>query len=224
MIDLSKIRLILSDWDGTLVDSIQAYSRSFSKTLGKNFQISSSKSKPYYLSTSGTPLTFQFKEAIKKFSGISVENTNELENQFWQNLVRIKPQIITGAKEFLEAVKSRGFTTVIWSGTKTEILYENIKLLSFSKLVDFYIGNVPGDTELVKGPGLFRVIAEKFNKTPEDLARQTIVIGDGEGDIDAGKAIGAITGGFTKNQKSDLRDANFLFNSFSELLEKLPKS
>lgn len=225
-VDFSGVEYIVIDWDGTLVESMGAYTESYTKTLNSQFGIDPETLKEFYQETMGAPLSWQMKEGAARFAGVKIEDTKDLENLFWENLTGLAPEIVPRAKEFLNQLGKRGFKVIIWSGTKIEILEEKINLLSFSSSVDFWIGNVPGDQNLVKGPGLFRLIAEKFGHTSQDLATKTLVVGDGEADMEAGRAIGAKTAGFTRfKTAAQLKKAgaDFVFVDFPELLEKLKK-
>lgn len=224
--ELSHIEYLISDWDGTLVDSMPAYTDSFAKTLHLKFGIDKDQLKTYYKRAAGRALSHQIKEVVQSFAHVEVEDTRQLEEEFWQNLVGMKPEILHGTKEFLSKLKQKGLRIIIWSGTRTDVLGEKINLLSFSPLVDFYIGNVPGDENLVKGPGLFKLIAKKFSIPTDELARKSLVIGDGIGDIEAGKAVGAITALFVRTGiNTDVRDlgANFVFDNLEALADKLKK-
>lgn len=216
-VDLLRVKYIISDWDGTLVNSMQAYATSFAETIGTKFNIDRESLKSYFQSTAGRPLSQQIKQVLERFANVEIEDTKELEEIFWQNLNGMKPEILPGAKKFLTALKQKRLRIIIWSGTRTDILKEKINLLSFSTLVDYYIGNVPGDEALVKGPGLFRLIAEKFGITPKELASKSLVLGDGIGDIEAGKAVGAITAAF----RLENSNADFVFNNYSQIINKL---
>ena len=225
-VDFSDIKYIVTDWDGTLVDSMGAYTKSYVKTLNSQFGIDPKTLEEFYWETAGSPLSWQFKEGAARFARVKIKDTKNLENLFWENLTGLTPEIVPGAKNFLSQLKEKGFKVIIWSGTKTEVLEEKINLLSFSSSADFYIGNVPGDQNLVKGPGLFRLIAEKFSYPAEKLARKTLVIGDGEADMKAGCAIGAKTAGFTRLKTVEQlkkAGADFVFDDFPELLKKLKK-
>lgn len=219
-INFSKFSYLISDWDGTLTDSMPAYTESFSKTLNNTFGIQGETSKEYYLDSAGDSLSSQLREAARRFAGVKVEDTTQFEQEFWQNLSGLRPDVLPGAKEFLAQIKKKGVKIIIWSGTRTDILEEKIRLLSFSSLVDYAIGNEPGSLNIVKGPGLFKKIAEHFGVSEEYLRQKALVIGDGNGDMEAGKTIGATTAGIIKTQTQKTLEeagADVVVNNLLEL-------
>ena len=220
-LDLGKIEYLISDWDGTLVDSMPAYTESFSKTLEEALGVRRESAKRYYLSTVGSPLSKQLKEGAKRFANIDVDDTTNLEKEFWRNLTGLIPEIIPRAKEFLTQVKRKGIKIVVWSGTRGDVLEEKIRLLSFSSFIDYSIGNEPGSSTLVKGPGLFREIAEYFGINEDELREKSLVIGDGSGDITAGKAVGVTTIGIVRTQTAQAfqeAGADIVVNGLEELI------
>ena len=220
-LDFGKIEYLISDWDGTLADSMPAYTESFVKTLEETLNIQREDSQKYYLSSAGEPLSYQFREAARRFAKVITDSTY-LENKFWRKLEGFKPDVLPGAKEFLAQVKKRGVKIIIWSGTRADILEEKIRLLSFSDLIDYAIGSEPGNLNLVKGPVLFAKIAEHFGISEDELRQKSVVLGDGIGDIKAGIAVGVPTIGIVGPQSKDaLRTAgaNLILNNLESLTE-----
>lgn len=221
-LDFDKIEFLISDWDGTLTDSMSAYTKSFAGALNEALGIDIEDSREYFLSTAGEPLSNQLKTAARRFAGVEIQDSTPLENTFWRNLTGFKPDIIPGAKEFLTKLKKREVKIIVWSGTKTDVLQEKIKLLSFSGLVDYAIGNEPGSSTLVKGPGLFSKIAEYFGISEDELRQKSVVLGDGIGDIKAGISVGVPTIGIVKTQSKDelgSAGADLIVNNLESLTE-----
>lgn len=217
-VDFSNISYLISDWDGTIIDSMPAKTESFIKVVNEKFHADPATLRQFYNSTAGMPLSFQIKECVRKFANIQIDNSLPLEEEFYRNLEGSRSIILEGAKDFLKKIKQKGLKVVIWSGTTTKILGKEIFNHSLSQYVDYYIGNVMGSNKLIKGSGLFRIIAEKFVVTEEELAKKSLIIGDGNGDVLVGKQVGARTAAF-RLQKSG---ADFYFENYSELLNKLP--
>ncbi len=218
-LDFSGIEFIISDWDGTLVDSMSAYTRSFAQVLDEAFHIDKTTSAKFFMEKAGLPLSLEIKEAAQQFANKHVEDSKQLEEAFWNNLVGTIPELLPGSREFLENLRKKGKKIVIWSGSRTDVLGKAIEEVGFSPLIDFYIGNYPGDDKLVKGPGLFRIIAGHFGEKPEELAAKTLVIGEGIGDIEAGKAIGALTAGYGDSDNPNFSQADFVFSDYDSLVE-----
>lgn len=225
--DLSNIRYIISDWDGTLVDSIPTYTAAYSRLMREKFGIDEAESGEYYLSTAGTALTNQIKEGAKNFSGQQVKDTLELENLFWSYQIGSgPPQVIEGAQETLRELKERGFTIVVWSGTRSDVLADALKSTKLEEYISFSIGNQPGSSTKVKGRGLIDDIAASLKIPPDSLLSQSVVIGDGIGDVRAGKEINCPTIGILKTQpkeKLQAEGADFIITKISDLPALLNK-
>jgi len=189
-IDLSKVKYVISDWDGTFVDSQEPYSDAFGRMMNQNFQVDFKKAKDYYIETFGMTLVDQVRGAAQKFANKTVVDTSPFENIFWDSQLEsgYPAQEIGGARQTLQYLKENGYTVIIWSGSRTDFLGKKLEETGFSKFVDFYIGNQPGSETLVKGPGLFREIAKHFQVTEEQLRDQSVALGDAQSDIEAGKS------------------------------------
>lgn len=216
--DLTKVSFVICDWDGTLVDSMPAYVRCFVKAL-EEFGIDPDILKNYYMSTSGTPLHNQIRDVVKKFAGKDLTDSNELEKQFFDHYLQMGDiQTLDGAKDTLVCLKKNGYKIVVWSGTRTDILGNKLKQTRLGDYVDFYIGNVPGDDRMVKGPGPFAQIAKHFQIPVKKLQRESIVIGDRIGDIEAGKNSGTRTIGLgPQREKLAQAGADFTISNIDEL-------
>src|SRR3990167_9762730 len=124
--DFSDVEFLISDWDGTLVDSMPHYTTSFTRVMSDLLGIKEEDSKAFFSETTGQPLSKQITECAKKFAGQTVQDTLPLEDRFWDNLRDIKPAILEGAKDFLQQIKDKGIKVVVWSGTRTDVLRTNI--------------------------------------------------------------------------------------------------
>ena len=224
-VDLSAVKYVISDWDGTLVDSLSAYLECFLKVM-EDVGGDSGKLRNYYLSSQGRALSQQIKDAAKSFAGKDIEDTKDYEAKFFDFYVQMgEIEVLGGASDTLKYLKEKGFNVVVWSGARTDILGKKLEQTGLGRFVDFYIGNVPGDDKLVKGPGLFGEIAKHFGLDTEQLRQESIVVGDGIGDIEAGKKSGAKTVGLGVNgDKLKEAGADFVIKDISELVVLLRKS
>lgn len=225
--DLSNVRYIISDWDGTLVDSMPAYAAAYSRLMKEKFGVVESESREYYLSTAGTALTNQIKEGAKNFAGQQIEDTLELENLFLSFQIGSNPpEIIDGVQEILKELKDQGYTIIVWSGTRSDALADALKSTKLEQYISFSIGNEPGSSTRVKGKGLIGDIANFLGTSPDSLSNQSIVIGDGAGDIRAGKEINCPTIGILKTQpkeKLQAEGADFIITKIGDLPALLKK-
>jgi len=219
--DLSNVSYIISDWDGTLVDSFPDYTAAFARLMQEKFGVDPKQSKPYYISTAGEALTNQIRIAAQRFTGQDVDDTVDLEQLFWDfQKDSDPPPVIDGANQTLETLVSNGFKIAVWSGTRTDILGIKLQQTGLRQFVDFEIGNTPGSTTQVKGSVLFKEIAKHFGISASDLCSQSVVIGDGVGDIRAGQAVNCPTVGILKTQTKDIfiaAGADFIIPSIKDL-------
>ncbi|HSX40570.1 MAG TPA: HAD hydrolase-like protein [Candidatus Saccharimonadales bacterium] len=208
----------------TLVDSVSFYKRTFVNTLSPVFDADPKQLGDLFTASSGKSLHSQI-VAAAQIGKKEIQDTKKLEQKFWENLGDFTPLVLPGAKEFLIKLKEKGLKVAVWSGTRDDVLKKTIEHVSFSPFIDFSIGNRQGSDVFVKGPKLFEVIADHFGLITTELAKTCLVIGDGSGDIEAGKRIGARVGGFGNNNKNDthLSGADFVFQTYQELLAKFPQ-
>ena len=216
MTRIPNVKYIISDFDGTLVNSMPIYTQCFLKTLNGIVNNPEALTK-FYLRTAGQSLASQIKTAMKKFSNKTIEDTTPLEAKFFEHYQQYSSiEVIQGAKEALEKIAANGIKIAVWSGTRTDILGEKLK--QGNLFVDYYLGNVPGNSQLVKGPALFQQIADRFHISVDQLKQESLVVGDGIGDIEAGQKSGARTVGLGP-QREQLRvaGADYIIETMADL-------
>lgn len=80
---------------------------------------------------------------------------------------------------------------------------------------------------MVKGKGLFSVIAKHLGLSTDQLRGQSVVIGDGKGDMDAGREIGCPTIAIPKKPEDEKglinAGADFIIPQISDLPALLRK-
>ena len=202
------------------------YSDTFASLMSSKFGVSKQIVKEFYLSTAGASLSDQLKAAAKKFAQKDINDTRDLESEFWQMRESAKkPKVMKGARQVLKRLKKASYKIIVWSGTRTDVIGLNLQQTALNLYVDYYIGNTPGSTQKVKGPGLIKEIAKHFQITTRKLQASSVVIGDGESDMIAGKtskipAIG-ITGLKTAQQLKSA-GADFITKYVKDLPALLP--
>jgi phosphoglycolate phosphatase-like HAD superfamily hydrolase len=218
---LSNVSFLISDFDGTLVDSAGHVVDSFVKTMD-GIVDDEAQLREYFSHVHGRPLSGQIKEAALKYAGREIEDTKELEAKFFDYFGETGVNVIPGALDTLREVNKMGIRTAVWSGTRTDVLGKKLAQASLAPYVDFHIGNVPGSDTRVKGPVLFLEIAGYFNIPPQILKNKAVVIGDGNGDIEAGLAVGARTIGLGPDRENLLKaGANIIIPTIADLPQLL---
>src|SRR3990167_5945021 len=171
-IDLSRVKYVIFDWDGTIVDSMPEYTKAFSSLLKDEFNISERFSADFFTGEAGgKALSFQLKEAISRFAHVDIQDSEDFETKFWESLKDQSPNLMPGVKEFLQELRRRGFFIVSWSGSPGDINKNVAKKIGVSDLIDFITGSERGSNIKVKGPGLFEEIAKHFNIEPEGMPK-----------------------------------------------------
>jgi len=221
-IDFSKKEYLISDWDGTLVESFANILESFATVMKQQFKVRREDSIEFMTKTNGRPLSSQFVGATKQFAEIEIKDSTPYENAFWKLMEDKVPKPIDGAREFLEKTKNLGIHIAIWLGTRSDFLERQIIALGFDSLVEFWIGTASGTSAKNKAPLFYQIL--EFYKIPrEELIRKSIVFGDGTGDIESGKKVGISTVGFANNgknkEKLENSGADLLVDNYEELLE-----
>ncbi len=221
-IDLSGIRYVILDWDGTVVDSMPVYIKTFSSILKKQFNILEDQSEQFFTGEAGgKALSYQFKEGIRRFANVDIQDSENLESIFWDLLKDQSPSLIVGIKELLIELRRRNMFIISWSGSPGDINQSVAERVGLSDFFDLITGSERGSSTKVKGQELFEDIAKHFGISSVDLARQSLVVGDMKGDVDAGLQVGAITAGFGDPKDPKFKDADFVFQTHQELLDML---
>jgi len=221
-VDLGNVSYVIFDWDGVIVDSMPEYIKTFSFLLKGEFDIPEEVSEEFFTGVAGgKPLGYQIREAVRQFAGKQVDDTEVFEVMFWEMLKDQSPELMSGVREVLKELRRKGIFIASWSGSPGDINRNVAKKIGIYDMFDIITGSETESNIKVKGPGLFKDIAKHFNKAPDELASQSLIIGDMAGDIEAGKEIGAITVGFGDPNDPKFKDADFVVKSHQELLDML---
>ncbi len=178
-----RIKVILFDLDGTIIDSAEDIGLALKKTL------------------EDIALEELYPDDIRKYIGGGVKALLEkvLGDKFKEEYVELfrkhylkNPVVYTkpyeGVPEVLNELKSRGFKLAVVSNKLEELSREILKRLSLLEYFDFVAG---GDTFPEKKPSPTPVI--KTLDILSELPENALIVGDTEADIQAGKNAGTKT-------------------------------
>lgn len=213
-----KIRLIIFDFDGTLGDTRRNIVTTMQMTITELGLPSRSDSE--CISTIGLPLYGCFETLYPDTDKEIIQQcTDTYRRIFQENLQTIKPQTFPKVVETLYALKEQGFTLAIASSRSHDSLVELTQNLGISDVISYLIG--ADDVEKAKPnpePVLNILAALGYD------AEETLVVGDMSVDILMGVNAGAKTCGVTygNGTKQELEEvgADYIINSFDELLYK----
>ena len=179
-----------------------------------------SRSDSECISTIGLPLYGCFETLYPDTDKEIIQQcTDTYRRIFQENLQTIKPQTFPKVVETLYALKEQGFTLAIASSRSHDSLVELTQNLGISDVISYLIG--ADDVEKAKPnpePVLNILAALGYD------AEETLVVGDMSVDILMGVNAGAKTCGVTygNGTKQELEEvgADYIINSFDELLYK----
>lgn len=176
---ISEFLYVVFDMDGTVVDSMKLYARTFTKMM-KEFGISAKTSKEFYTRSAGTPLEQQLKIILTN-NNIHVDElqVRALVARFRKEASRDKTRFFPRARKIILELARRGTVVMISSGAFDESIAERLEAGGLTSAVPFYCGS----SVIPKGPAHIAELAKKTCVRPEDLARYGCFCGDGETDM-----------------------------------------
>lgn len=185
---------VIFDFDGTIVDSMNAFANIASKVMPRHYAIDTETAKQRYLETSGLPF-FQQLEAIFPGNPANAKAAEEYENLKLRNY--FDEPLFEDAVETISNLRSRGIKVIVSSN-------------NFQHLVDKFVGRTGIEFDMVLGfkPGFakgrdhFKHIEEKTGVARNAMTFIGDSIKDGERAADYGIKFIAKEGIFTGIQFS----------------------
>ena len=206
---------IMFDFDGTLVDTMHAYSQIASEEMEKIYGISSEIARQLYLETSGIPF-FQQLDLLFGCGHKNIECAERYERR--KALYLEKVNLTEKTRNTLRKIRSLGLSIAITSN-------------NFQKLIDQFIINEPNLFDIVlgfrenmcKGPAQFCYVIDKFGID----RRYILFIGDSLSDARKALSFGidfvAKSGTLPTESFSGLFPTVPIISSLSELVKLLGK-
>lgn len=216
--DCKMIELVIFDLDGTLVDScediMQALNYCFEKKGIKGF------SKEEVKRMVGEGVNRLIEKALKARGNTFLPKTQQEMIECFINYYRKHiadfSRVYPHVRETLEELKE--VKKAVVSNKITELSVKSLEKLGLLKYFDFVAGS---DFFSERKPSKIPIIEtiKRFNTSPD----KTIIVGDSEFDITAGKSAGvktvAVTYGY--REKQVLKNADFIIDKFSDLVKIL---
>lgn len=212
---MAKIKAVLFDMDGLMVDSEPLHYQAFNTVLKKyGKHLTEEENKERYIGLSDADEAY---DMVVRFNlPISAEELVGEKRDIFRQL--LKNQLIAqpGLFELLTELKKNGYKIAIASSSRLEIIETIINGLKVTSLIDDYVSA----EEVENGkpaPDVYLLAAKKLGVNPKEC----LVLEDAPKGVQAGKAAGmkvfAIPSNETKSQ--DFTQAGKVLNSLSEVFE-----
>lgn len=208
----NKIKAVIFDMDGVISDTQMFHAQAESETL-KTFNIYLT---PQELSTryAGIPDQIMFRQILRRFN--KQADVNEIIKKKWpimNRIVKNNIQPIPGVQDFVKELHKRDFLLAVASASPTHFIKTILDALHIKNL---FQAIVSGD-EVQRGkphPDLFFLAAKKLGVKPTSC----LVIEDSTNGVKATKNAGMkCIGIITTHNRSDLKEADLVVDSFDEL-------
>lgn len=217
--NLQKIRLVIFDFDGTLMDTQKAIVVAKQKAMQElGLEIADEKT---CVSTIGLTSKLGFKKIYPELSDEKIDLCVSAYRKYFEEIKDIiPPTLFPGVIETLEQIKNKGIVCTIATSRNKKSLKEFLAKSNIEKYFSYTLGGE--DTVNVKPhPEPVLTTLKKLSITAE----QTLVVGDMPYDIQMGKNAGTITCGVTygNSTREELFEngADFVFNDIRELVKIL---
>jgi phosphoglycolate phosphatase len=193
-----KPDFLIFDLDGTLVDSMAAYTEAFVDALVARHPLDRDYCRDAYLSMAGMAPGAQFREVLRR-SGIADDGVEAMLEAFWLRCRAEKPVLFPEVAGVLDRLSDDGYVMFVSSGGRTDVA----RFRMATAHIDMHFRHIQGSDEepggIHKGPAHFRVFADLLGIPPAELSRRAWLIGDGPHDMqvarEAGmRAIGRLAG------------------------------
>ncbi len=204
-------KVVVFDFDGTIVDSMESFAQIASKVMPKYYDIDSNKAYNLYLNTSGIPF-FQQLETIFHGNPINTTAANEFEQEKKKSYHEKK--LFSDAADTLKSLKEKNVKVIISSNNFHELVE------AFVSRLDIKFDMVLGYKEnFSKGADHFEHIIKKTGHTKDEIT----FVGDSLKDADKANDFGvdfiAKEGIFTKNDFNKHSPQAKVISSLKELKE-----
>lgn len=194
-----KIKYIVSDLNGTLVDAMTIYTRVFCDIVKRHTGIESPNIAAYSLAVTGTPWDEQFAYVLDLHK-YPKDEVPKLMDEFCSIVNEEKYLLYPKVEELLQKFKDKGYRVLITSGSSTGSMIKRIYDLGILNNIDFLLGF---DT-YKKSRKHMEMLAENENMSLEEFAKQSIYFGDGPGDMRIAKDSGLFAIGIAQTVSPEL--------------------
>jgi phosphoglycolate phosphatase-like HAD superfamily hydrolase len=213
----TKIKYIISDLNGTLVDAMPIYTRIFCDVVKRRTGIDSPNIAAYSIAATGTPWDEQFSHILESHK-MPTDAVPKLMDEFCNIIYDERYSLFPGAEELLKLFKTRGFRVFVTSGSGTGPMLKRLYEVGVFPYIDFLIGF----DIYKKGLKHIEMLAEKESLSLKELALQSVYFGDGPGDMRLAKEAGIFAIGVAQTVNPELlkeAGADLVLTKIADALE-----
>jgi len=194
-----KIKYIVSDLNGTIVDAMPIYTRVFCDVVKRHAGIESPKIASYSIAATGTPWDEQFSHILQDHK-LPKEEVPKMMDEFCSVIYNERYSLFPAAEELLKLFKLKGYKVFITSGSGTGPMLKRLYEVGVFPYIDFLIGF----DIYKKGIKHIQMLGEKVGLSLEQFAQQSVYFGDGPGDMRLAKEAGIFAIGVAQTVSPDL--------------------
>jgi phosphoglycolate phosphatase len=214
----AKIKYIISDLNGTLVDAMPIYTRVFCDVVKRHTGIESPKIAAYSIAATGTPWDEQFSHILESHK-LPQDEVPKMMDEFCNIIYEERYSLFPGAEELLKLFKTKGFKIFVTSGSGTGPMLKRLYEVGVFQYIDFLIGF----DIYKKGLKHIEMLAEKEGLSLKELALQSVYFGDGPGDMRLAREAGIFAIGIAQTVEPELlkeAGANLVLTKIEDALKK----
>ena len=213
----SKIKYVVSDLNGTLVDAMPIYTRVFCDVVKRHTGIESPKVASYSIAATGTPWDEQFSHILEHHK-LPKNEVPKMMDEFCNIIYDEKYSLFPEVEELLKLFKSKGYKVFITSGSGTGPMLKRLYEVGVFPYIDFLIGF----DIYKKGLKHIEMLAEKEGMSLKQFAFKSVYFGDGPGDMRLAKSAGIFAIGVAQTVNPQLlkeAGADLVIGTIGDALE-----
>jgi len=217
--DFQKIKAVIFDLDGTLLDTLADIG------TGANFALCQFGYATYplesYRKMIGHGVKHLFRKALPAGSTeADVDKVNKVYQSYYPEHCTVYTSYFPGVLEFIEKVKGKGLPMAVISN-KTETTGKKVMAHYFPDVDWAFVWGNDGHRPLKPSKDAGYLACEVLGLLPEEI----VYVGDGDTDMEFASAMGFVAAGVTWGNRTaeqlKAAGADFLADSFEELYEIL---
>lgn len=181
----NKLRYVVTDLNGTLIDAMPTYTRVFCDILKRRAGLDAPEIAEYSVNSTGTPWDEQFAAILERYEKPK-DSAPQMLTEFCSLVAEERYQLYPKVEELFSKFRDRGCKIFITSGSGTGAMIKRTYEMGIFPYVDFILGF----DVYKKGPKHLEMLAEKEGMTMAEFAQCAVYFGDGPGDMKIAKECG----------------------------------